>query len=142
MLARACLAALGSMLLLAGCGPAGPERAEVYGTVKLNGQPVAEGAINFFPVGETKGPEAGAAIKDGKFLIARSQGPVVGKNRVELRAFQKTGRKMQDPTAPPGTLTEEIANVFPADVSTNSELFREVKSRQNEFDFDISTKSK
>src|SRR4051812_38614003 len=100
-----------SGLLLAGCGPAGPQRAEVSGTVKLDGQAVAQGSINFFPTDGNKGPEAGAVIKDGKFHIVRSEGPVVGRNRVELRSFEFTGRKIQDPTAPAGTMTQERANI-------------------------------
>lgn len=127
-------------LLFAGCSGAGPQRAEVSGTVKINGQAVPEGAINFFPDKGTKGPEAGAAIKDGKFHIPRDQGPIVGTNRIVLRAFQKTGRKIQDPTAPPGTLTDEIANIFPPDVADNSTLFREVQPSDNVFDFDIPVK--
>lgn len=126
--------------LLSGCSEGGPTRAEVSGTVKVNGQPVAEGAINFFPVDGALGPEAGAAIADGKFHISRAQGPVVGKNRVELRAFQKSGRKIQDPTAPAGTLTDEVANIFPPEFNSNSTLVREVKTADNVFDFDIQTK--
>src|SRR5215207_5443241 len=108
------------VLLLAGCAPAGPQRAEVSGTVKLDGEPVAEGAINFFPTEGTTGPEAGAEIKDGKFYIARSQGPVVGTHRVVLTKFGDTGKMMQDPTKPPGTMMKERGNVMPADASSNS----------------------
>ena len=129
-------------LPLAGCGDAGPTRAQVSGTVKLNGEPVKEGAINFFPVDASAGPEAGAAIADGKFHIPRAQGPVVGSNRVELRAFQKSGRRIQDPTAPAGTLTDEITNVFPPEYNANSTLVREVKDAENVFDFEITTPGK
>jgi hypothetical protein len=126
-----------AILALGGCSRDGVQRAEVSGTVTFNGEPVKEGSINFFPTEGTKGPEAGGAILDGKYHIPRAKGPVVGKNRVELRAFQKTGRKIQDPTAPPGTLTEEIANVFPLEFNTNSTLTRDVQPGKNELPFDI-----
>ena len=126
-----------ALLLVVGCGPAGPTRAEVSGVVSLNGAPVSEGSINFFPTDGNTGPEAGGAIRDGKYHIPRAQGPVLGKNRVELRSFQKSGRRIQDPTAPPGTLTEEITNVFPAGFNTASTLVREVQKGKNEMPFEI-----
>jgi hypothetical protein len=126
-----------TLFALTGCSNDGVQRAEVSGTVTFNGQPVKEGSINFFPTDGTKGPEAGGAILDGKYHIPKAKGPVVGKNRVELRAFQKTGRRIQDPTAPPGTLTEEIANVFPLEFNTNSELRRDVQPGKNDLPFEI-----
>src|SRR5262249_27420377 len=93
-----------SLLCLAGCFG---NKAEVSGTVKLDGVPIKEGSINFIPVEGTLGPGAGAVIEDGKYHIAASKGVTVGKNRVEIRAFKNTGRKVQDPTGKPGVLTEE-----------------------------------
>lgn len=142
MFRRLFLALAAAGLLLTGCSGSGPQRAEVSGVVKINGKLVAEGSINFYPVEGTTGPEAGAAIKDGKFHIPRDKGPVVGKNRVELKAFQKTGKKIQDPTAPAGTLTDEIANIFPPEFNTSSTLFREVTAEENVFEFDIPVKGK
>ena len=133
-------AAILPCLFLAGCGPSGPERAEVTGSVKLDGQQVAEGAINFFPTEGTTGPEAGAPITDGKYSIPRSQGPVVGKHRIVLTKFGDTGKMMQDPTRPPGTMMKERGNVMPPEVSSNSTLVREVKSGTNRLDFDIPSK--
>lgn len=127
-----------SMLILSlGCSPGGPERAAVSGTVKINGRPVSQGAINFFPTEGNKGPEAGTNIMDGQYKIDRATGPVLGKNRVELRGFENTGKTIQDPFGAPGTLIEERANIFPAEAST---LVREVKRGNNTFDFDIATK--
>src|SRR6516225_556038 len=84
-------------LAFAGCSGS---QAEVSGTVRLNGKPITSGAINFIPVEGNQGAAAGAEIRDGKYRISRSRGATVGKNRVELRAFINTGRKMQDPTGP------------------------------------------
>lgn len=126
-------------LLPVGCGPSGPPRAEVSGVVTFNGQPVGEGSINFFPADGNTGPEAGGAIRDGKYHIPRAQGPVLGKNRVELRSFQKSGRRIQDPTAPPGTMTEEIINVFPAEFNLDSKLVRDIQPGKNDLPFELET---
>ena len=126
-----------ALFTASGCGPSGPTRAEVSGVVSLNGTPVSEGSINFFPTDGNTGPEAGGAIREGKYHIPRAQGPVIGKNRIELRSFQKSGRKIQDPTAPQGTLTEEITNVFPAEFNKESTLVREVQKGKNEMPFEI-----
>ena len=93
------------LFCIAGCWyEGGPQRGEVSGTVKFNGELIPEGAISFFPTDGTKGPEAGAVITNGKFHISRAEGPVVGKHTVELKYFGFTGKMIQDPTAPPGTL--------------------------------------
>jgi hypothetical protein len=125
------------LIFAAGCGPTGPTRAEVSGTVTYNGQPVEQGAISFFPAPGVVGPEAGGEIKNGKYFIPRKTGPVVGKNRVELRSFQKSGRRIQDPTAPPGTLTDEITNIFPPEFSSQSTLTKDIQKGKNEIVFEI-----
>jgi hypothetical protein len=122
------------------CGKKGPRRAAVSGHVNLDGQPISEGVIQFLPVEGTIGPEAGGVIGNGQYNIPREKGPVVGKNRVELRASKKTGRKIQDPTGRPGVLTDEYKEVFPPDANTNSTLVREIKDKPNVIDFEIRTK--
>jgi hypothetical protein len=128
------LCAIGLCGLL-GCS--GDNRSEVSGTVKLNGKPVAEGAINFIPVEGNKGAGTGATITDGKYHIPRSAGVAAGKNRVELRAFRNTGRKVQDPTGTPGTLADERVMAFPPQFNDQSTLVRDVKSGSDTVDFDI-----
>jgi hypothetical protein len=118
-------------------GCSGDNRSEVSGTVKLNGKPIEEGAINFIPIEGNKGAGAGAVITDGKYHIPRSAGVAAGKNRVELRAFKNTGRKVQDPTGPPGTMTTERVMAFPPQYNDQSTLVREVRSGSDTIDFDI-----
>jgi hypothetical protein len=114
----------------------------VSGTVQLDGQPVEEGSIQFIPVEGTKGPGTGAVITKGSYHIPRGQGVVVGKNRVELRAFKTTGRIVQDPTAPPGVKTEERVQAFPPEYNDKSTEVREIQPGSNTFDFDVDTKKK
>jgi hypothetical protein len=139
MKARTLLCLAAGLALLAGCSSSGPERAEVSGTVKLNGVFVEEGSISFIPVEGTTGPEAGTAIRDGKYHMPRASGAVVGRNRVVLRTIRKTGRKVQDPTAPPGVKTDELVEGFPRDHNLDSTVIREVESGSNTFDFDVHT---
>lgn len=128
---------LPAIILCAALGCSGDNRSEVSGTVKVNGQPIAEGAINFIPVEGNRGAGAGATITDGKYHIPRSAGVSPGKNRVELRAFKNTGRKVQDPTGKPGTLAEERVLLFPPEYNERSTLVRDVKSGSDTIDFDI-----
>lgn len=127
-----------AIALCAALGCSGDGRSEVSGTVKVNGKLVAEGAINFIPIDGNKGAGAGATITNGEYRIPRSAGVSPGKNRVELRAFKNTGRKIQDPTAKPGVLAEERAPLFPPEFNDKSTLTRDVKPNSDTIDFDIS----
>jgi hypothetical protein len=135
-----CCLALGLLAAL-GCSGSG-SKAEVSGTVKLDGQLIEEGSIQFIPVEGTTGPSTGAAIKDGQYHIPRAQGAAIGKNRVELRSFKMSGRKIQDPTAPPGTLTEARVQAFPPEYNDRSTVVKEIQAGSNTIDFDVSSKSK
>ena len=48
------------LLLLAGCGKKGLERAVISGRVSYQGEPVQRGLLRFVPIEGTKGPPAGA----------------------------------------------------------------------------------
>ena len=121
----------------AALGCSGDNRSAVSGTVKVNGQLVAEGAINFIPIEGNRGAGAGATITNGEYHIPRSAGVAAGKNRVELRAFKNTGRKVQDPTGTPGTLADERVMIFPAEYNDRSTLVRDVQGGSDTIHFDI-----
>src|SRR5262245_62012346 len=129
--------------LLAAPGCSGSSStAEVSGTVKLDGQLIEEGSIQFIPVDGTTGPSAGAAIRNGQYHIPRAQGAAIGKNRVELRSFKMSGKKIQEPTAPPGTLTEARVQAFPPEYNDASTVVKEIQAGGNTIDFDVSSKPK
>src|SRR5262245_31443003 len=90
-----CYAAV--LLLLCGC--AGAE-SSISGTVKLNGELAAEGAIRFIPIQGTSGPNAGADIKDGKYKVVQ-KGLAGGKYRVEISVYKDSKEKALDPLAGP-----------------------------------------
>ena len=137
----ACLLA-GSMLCTLGCAGSEPQLAEVSGTVQLDGTPIEEGSIQFIPVEGAKGPGAGGVITHGKYHITRDKGVTVGKNRVELRAFRKTGRRVIDATGPPGTTTDERVQAFPAEYNDRSTVVEEIQPGSNTIHFNAETRPK
>jgi hypothetical protein len=124
-----------AVLASGGCGD--DARSEVSGIVRLNGEAIQEGSINFIPVEGNIGPGTGAVITNGKYHIPKSNGVMVGRNRVEIRAFRNSGRKVQDATGPPGTLTDERVPAFPPEFNDRSTLIRDVSRGSNTIDFDI-----
>jgi hypothetical protein len=124
-----------------GCGKSdGLDRAAVAGKVTLDGAPVATGTIVFYPTGDTKGPTTGGNIEDGQYSISLAKGPIVGRNRVEIRATRTTGRKVQAPMAERGVLTDEIVEAVPARYNSSSTLKHEIKSGDNTLDFNLTTR--
>ena len=83
------------LVAVAGCGTHDDSRAAVSGTIKLDGEPIKQGTISFIP--EEKGPTAGTVIRDGEYSIPQDVGVFVGKNKVEVRSVQETGRKIKNP---------------------------------------------
>jgi hypothetical protein len=121
------------LLTAFGCG--GPDnRAEVSGTVRLNGQPVASGSISFVPTDGNTGPSSGGVIADGKYSVPQAKGVAVGKNRVSILSTVKTGRKINIGR---DGLEDEWLQVVPAKYNDQSELVRDVKSGSNQLDFDL-----
>ncbi|MGQ0636572.1 MAG: hypothetical protein ACT4QC_18315 [Planctomycetaceae bacterium] len=124
----------------AGCGPSGPVRVAVEGTVNIDGQPVPDGVISFIPAEGTTGPTAGGAIVNGRYKIAPADGPVIGKHRVEITGQRKTGR-VYDSLPPHKVMIEEKEPVVPAKYSTMSELSAELKSGMNKYDWDLKSEN-
>jgi hypothetical protein len=74
-------------LWIAGCGPPdGLDRRAVSGQVTWGGHPLASGAILFEPAGNATGTAVGATIRNGRYAIARSEGPVPGHYLVRIYA--------------------------------------------------------
>jgi hypothetical protein len=137
----ATISVVGVVCGLAGCGQQEAERAAVQGRVTVQGQPVAEGNIAFFPQGETRGRPAGAEIVNGEYALTAEEGPLVGSARVEIQAFRKTGRKipdlMGDVSQANRPLIEEKINTLPAKYNVNSKLVRQITMGENSLDFEL-----
>jgi hypothetical protein len=117
------LAAAGSMA--AGCSQSSDElpREAVSGTVTLDGEPLANGSIQFSSDGGA-GPGGGSPVKDGQFSIARELGLVPGKYRVAINA---AGKRNQTKADEPGKRSGFAPELIPAKYNSQTTLSAEVK---------------
>lgn len=116
--------------LLLGCGPSGPEKYSVSGTVKVGDTLLPEGYIVLAPVAGGGAPDAGP-ITAGKFSFKASPGP----KRVEITASRESGPV--DPAMGQAPREEYIG----AEYNVESKLTAEVTaSGPNQFDFTVSEK--
>jgi len=113
----------------AGCGKTGPEIAPVSGRITLDGKPLEKADILFQPDG-SKPPSSGRTDADGRYQLVYKRGVMggmLGSNKVQITISP-------DVVANPPNI--------PARYNTESELTKEVKSGQNEFNFDLTTNEK
>jgi hypothetical protein len=84
--------------LAAGCNSGEPLGVGISGTVTYKGELIREGMITFIPLSGTNGPTAGASVDDGKYAIPRRGALAPGKYRVEIKAFEETGKEVTKST--------------------------------------------
>jgi predicted small lipoprotein YifL len=114
---------------LAGCGKSGPELAPVSGRVTVDGQSMENVDVTFQP-DEMRPASYGRTDADGHYELGYKrgvQGALLGQHTVRI-----TVERSLVPNPP------HIAARF----NSQSELRREVKAGQNEFDFDVTTEGK
>jgi len=124
------LLGLGSVL---GCGKSGKE-ASIHGMVKLDGDPVENGTIQFIPV-DGKTPSAGVAIKNGYY---EADVPI-GKHRVEIRYAKVVGSKKLYDT-PDSPMVDETKEQVPERYNLHSKLVEDIDGKKSEVNFDLKTK--
>ena len=125
-------------LVLAGCGNRYGGRQEILGTVKLKGQPLDQGVIDFIPISGDGATKEGALIANGSYHIDREHGLLPGKYRVVITSGD--GRTPANTDEPPGPSGANIISKdrIPPDYNINSKVEVEVKEKgPNVFDFDI-----
>lgn len=114
--------------VLAGCGgDKGPKKYEVTGTVKFDGNDVADGDITFTPEDKSVGPEAGKIV-GGKYKLNARE----GKNKVEITA----SRVVPGKKGPMGT-EDVLEDLIPEKYNLNSQLSAEVGSGKTTHDFNL-----
>jgi len=118
-------------VFVSGCGSG----AGVSGTVNIDGQPVADGGIAFFPAG-SKDPVATGRIIDGRYEVARNPKLVSGTYKVQINWLKGTGKKLKSENDI-GTETEETQEVIPPQYNSASNLSVELSSGSNRKDFDL-----
>jgi hypothetical protein len=132
---------------LSGCG-AGDDlpREPISGTVTFEGQPIRSGSIQFVPQKTKEGVASGGIIADGRFSVARDDGPVPGSYQVMIFAADQT--QAASPVEPPGAgatpaekkkaRAERSAVLIPVRYNMQSELTAEVKAGgPNTYTFDL-----
>lgn len=111
-----------AVLLVAGCG-GNSDRHAIHGQVTLDGQPLAAGYFSLRPMPGTRGPTAGAEIRDGQFRIEQAGGPFAGTMRVEITASRPGKSTFRDDA---GMVQHSYEQFVPARYNTASELTAEV----------------
>ena len=116
--------------LMAGCSGSRDElpREPVSGTVMMDGQPLAEGAIQFTPAAGSGGPAISytAPIDNGEFSIPRADGLVPGSYKVSISAVP-----VKRDTRIEATIGKKKATPFkeliPAKYNSKTTLTEEIK---------------
>jgi hypothetical protein len=125
-----------------GCSGSGDElpREPISGTVTLDSQPLADGAIQFTPV--QGAPTAGGSpIKDGQFSIDREHGLVPGNYKVAVNAASKhtESQKPAEPGRP--NRADRPKETIPMKYNAQTTLTAEVKKGvSNYFKYDLQSK--
>jgi hypothetical protein len=113
-----------TVIAIAGCDKTSRGTYPLAGMVKLDGQPLTDGTLALVPLREGRGVPP-IAIVNGAFSCTPENGPAAGKYRVEICAYENTGRKVPD-TDIPGKLVNESRQVIPARYNRNSELLLDI----------------
>lgn len=126
--------------LISGCHSDGLDRVPVEGSVSFDGNPVEQGYITFKPQPGTSCPVVAGPIKDGKYRIAKKDGPVVGAYYVGIVASVPTGRTLKAPMT--GEESPEMKQIIPdkyTGIMGNSALTATIEKNKNVIDFELQT---
>lgn len=122
-------------LFLSGCGSSGNGYQAVTGTVKFQGQPIQEGAIQFCTDSKPPIVHGGAMIRDGKYQLPRDHGLAPGNYLVRITSTERIDN--------PDKAKNEMAPFFtreriPTKYNIKSELKVEVASgKPTEYNIDL-----
>jgi len=122
------------MLSGVGCSKTDPlNRQAISGDVKLGGEPLASGSIEFHPP-EGQGTMSGGVIENGKYAVPAEQGLSPGSYTVRIFSADEDA----EPVAVPGESNKLAVEKIPPEYNVNSEQVVEVSDQnENQFDFDI-----
>lgn len=126
------LLALGAICVVSGCGSS--NLGTVSGTVTLDGQPLADALVSFYP--EDGRPSTGTTDSSGNYTLSftpTEDGALIGNHIVRITVAQVEGE--QEPGAP------KTKETIPEKYNAKSELKFEVKSGSNtDANFDLQSK--
>jgi len=126
------IAFVGSMV---GCGgEATGGKLPVSGLIKLKGQPLDAGSIQFESKPPTPSCFTGGEIKDGKYAVPAPQGLLPGTYTVRISAPEQVAA----PAEPGGEIPPPVNDRVPPEYNVNSTLTFEAKSgTASTYDFDV-----
>jgi hypothetical protein len=104
-------------------------RQPVSGLIRLDGKPLREGIIHYYPRGSggvRPGVLAGAMIRNGRFSIPRELGLIPGKYAVAVFAGSPTERRGEGDKGP-GNGKTVAKELIPAKYNSQSKLEIEIK---------------
>lgn len=133
-------------VFLAGCGQGGLDRRVVTGRVTFAGQPVEIGEIQFYPEGETQGPQTGSQIENGDYRLDARGGVPVGTHKVRIIGYMNTGRTLtpqQRAMLPPDMQDANVGQFvqyIPAKYNRQTELTVSVESGSGTMTHDFELK--
>jgi hypothetical protein len=132
MIRWVCLALfVGALVALTGCDGSGT-KIDIEGEVKLNGEPVADGDINFIPEDKKFGGEGGK-ITGGKYKMKARP----GKNKVEIRATKEVQGKKVPSAAGPDTFETARESIIPKKYNEETTLTADVSATNKTHNFDL-----
>jgi hypothetical protein len=139
------LALFSIAVALAAPGCSGSEddlpREAVWGSVTLDGEPLAIGTIQFSPPATgagSGGPTAGASkIEDGQFSIPRQKGLVPGNYNVSINSAGKRDQTKPEIVGKRAAFAKEL---IPAKYNAATTLTAEVKKGGSSLKFDLQSK--
>jgi len=146
MLSR--LAIIFGVLILSTSGCSKPPMLEVSGVVLLDGEPVSNCKVGFFPDVEVFNPDRhgygfGMTHGDGKFTIVHPQGDPgiwAGKYKVTLVAWVTKDGKMVEAEAKPSEVEGGVFNRFPEEYEspgTTPYSATVVQGKKNYFEYNV-----
>ena len=122
---------LAASSLMAGCSGSRDElpREPVSGTVMMDGQPLAEGAIQFTPAAGSSGPAISytAPIENGQFSIPRADGLVPGSYKVSISAVPVKRDTRIEATIGKKKKATPFKELIPAKYNSKTTLTEEIK---------------
>ncbi len=132
-----CLVCLLPLTVVVGCGR-GPELATVSGLVTVDGKPVPNAMITFFP--EFSGTTSyGVTDPNGKYVLMftdQDRGALIGSFRVSITTKKRSKDEMPDD----GSVSEVVFVEIPKQYRGEKAHKAEVKSGSNKIDFAMLSK--
>jgi hypothetical protein len=113
--------------------------------VALDGKELPSGVIRFVPRGGTNGPATSAVIKDGRYELNATEGPIRGSHRVEIEATEYLAFSIDDEAAFAATMKQKRKplerNPVPDIYNRQSTLSADIAiDGSREFNFELSSK--